>query len=675
VRLANVLAPALVISVLTSATSAEPKVEEQIVAPADTKALYHLSPAGQHIATVTMQGSRSVVIHDGVAGPQFDEIHLAGTTGGFHLGTGSTGPRVLFSPDGARHAYAGRQGNQWVIMLDGKELCRIPAHEGASNLAAMQFSPDSKHLAFVSSSRPDGWDTRVFVDGVPGPSMSRPDVQLLFSPDGSRYAYMAAGEKDQNEHYLVVDGKRAGDRGTNPTFTASNKLLTISNKGDGTVTLLQDGKPLFSAAYIEPKFFVAPAGDLFAVPIKKSASAKTTLWIDGKEIDPGSNLSQVVFSPDGKRFAVICGNSTGSGQSQWAVFDDGKRTQEYVGLGNPRFTPDSKHFTFVGLAKGLPKYFVNIDESEFEGFDEVDSFTHDGTHFGFVGRNADQYVAIVDGQTTGDPRRMIRPRSLTFSPDGARHAYLANDIANPTPVVDGADLAGFQARDFAEIPRDPAGVMVPSAPFLFSPDGKHVLFSGASTTDGSRNQGLILDGQLLRTTAAPNWAAFTADGQHLLWTCPEPPQNGGLLKPRLYVDGVPSISYDRSSLDAMPAARSANPDGTVTFLAASGDSIKRFGVIPAADKTIASAIADQKQADVKSLADAQAAQEKSKADAAQAAVDAKVAQERAAADYAKARADAAAKRAEAAAAKTKARADALAKARADAEAKRAANGR
>src|SRR5690348_8273466 len=123
----------------TVAVFAEVKVEEQIVGPAldlqgsDRLSTYTISPSGVHLATVTHKGSRWVVILDGVAGPKFDEIIPA---------LGYIDPRpyqnmdinlvprsqpVTFSKDGKRFAYVARQGQDWELVADNKELVRLPA--------------------------------------------------------------------------------------------------------------------------------------------------------------------------------------------------------------------------------------------------------------------------------------------------------------------------------------------------------------------------------------------------------------------------------------------------------------------------------------------------------------------------------------------------------------------
>jgi len=62
--------------VVNVAAPSDVKIEEQVVGPVGSSVSYAVSPHGVHLASVTMQGSRSVVVVDGVAGPKFDQLLL-----------------------------------------------------------------------------------------------------------------------------------------------------------------------------------------------------------------------------------------------------------------------------------------------------------------------------------------------------------------------------------------------------------------------------------------------------------------------------------------------------------------------------------------------------------------------------------------------------------------------
>ena len=101
---------------------------------------------GGSAAAVVLRGSRTVVVHDGVDGPRFDAI----------LGESSG---LVFSPDGSRLAYVGRQGAEFVFMADGKELLRVPAARhprlGSNSAESIpQFTDNGRHVYFPLYTEP-----------------------------------------------------------------------------------------------------------------------------------------------------------------------------------------------------------------------------------------------------------------------------------------------------------------------------------------------------------------------------------------------------------------------------------------------------------------------------------------------------------------------------------------
>src|SRR5579872_5725437 len=117
------------------------KIEATLLAPFSEGSSFQVSPHGLHAATLAHSGSRVVIIYDGVPGPKFDALI-----------SGSAVQPVVFSPDGSRYAYCGQSGNEWVVMVDGKELARGPlsvGNIGPSN-CVLGFTSNSKHVFFTS---------------------------------------------------------------------------------------------------------------------------------------------------------------------------------------------------------------------------------------------------------------------------------------------------------------------------------------------------------------------------------------------------------------------------------------------------------------------------------------------------------------------------------------------
>src|ERR1051326_4114959 len=254
--------------------SADPKVEELVVGPviAIQNAKYIVSRHGVHLASVAPKGSRVNVIVDGVAGPRFDDI--VETTAGwidprpYASVDPNSVPRaaaITFSKDGSRYAYVGRLGQEWVLIVDNKEMLRLPvsgtvgASTGIAGTAGatemrLEFTGDNgKHLLFARSVF-EGYE--MWVDGQKWPGFygsggggSDGTIDPLISPDGEHVAYMAQISRDKRS--VIVDGKDVGYPGTNLQFTPDSKhLVALVQLPKGGQAALIDGKSVLTARQI-----------------------------------------------------------------------------------------------------------------------------------------------------------------------------------------------------------------------------------------------------------------------------------------------------------------------------------------------------------------------------------------------------------------------------------------
>jgi hypothetical protein len=119
------------------------KVESTVVAPASVMSgagmsgPVQISARGAHVTAKVQRGSRWVLTHDGMDGPRFDEIL-----------------RARFSPDGERYMYLARAGQEYVVIVDGKELNRTAAAENTQvlldeNQGGFDFSENGRHVFFA----------------------------------------------------------------------------------------------------------------------------------------------------------------------------------------------------------------------------------------------------------------------------------------------------------------------------------------------------------------------------------------------------------------------------------------------------------------------------------------------------------------------------------------------
>jgi Tol biopolymer transport system component len=456
-----------------SAASATVKVEELPLGPDGDIVGCAVSPHGGHVAVLANKGSRFVVLLDNVEGPRIDALLSGVYSGPAGVGTYPNGQiPVLFSNDGSHSAYIGKIGDEYVVMEDGKELCRGPfVSNGMSNMTVqLTFSPGGKHLFFMNF---DGGKYHVVVDGKPGPptGISQP---LIISPDGEHYAYGGFTNSSLGNgvpNWAVVDGQQVNYVG-DMQYTAKNVLLSTL-PFQGNTLLLLNGKPSIKAYGINP-IWISPDGAQIAMMITPTSGQPPIFSVDGKTIplDQGMSVGYLYFSPDGKRWAALCNDRTGSK----CMMIDGKKGEMYqsianqspaadyyqrwtwvngktpasssdVGIAVPGFTADSSQFVYVASQGG--RQFMVVNEDESNGFSSQQTLapilSPVGHRIGVIGvaPNGKQHV-ILDGQEKeygppngagGIPGRI---NYLTFTPDGTRYAM----INGPHLVVDGVALGG-----------------------------------------------------------------------------------------------------------------------------------------------------------------------------------------------------------------------------------------
>ena len=575
--------PFAVAALLATAASAQdpsaPKVDEQIVGPAKQGNAYVLSPKGEHLATVTQKGSRMVVVIDGVEGPKFDEI----------TNIDMVNQPVLFNPDGTRSAYVGRSGDDYVLMVDGKEAMR-PGNaretQGANPVSNLTFTSDGKHLWFLQRvKRKDGGSTQVLVwDGAPEiPGGTTPIV----SSDCEHHAYVAVNPVDSNQQTLMLDGKPAGYAGTDPKFTGDGKHLLVRtyvkvDKGNGqAVEVLADGKPFLKAQ--EATIHPAPVGEGVVSVVHRSGGNGTEcfLVIAGKKIDgsEAAAIDRVTFSPDGKRYAAECRSAAGA---QFVVVD-GKRGQQYQNIANVAFSPDSSRCAYQASLNG--KTFVVVDDDESDGYLTVQSFTFGGggKRTAYLGQSdPNAKVLVIDGKPS--PTKAVNFSEVQFSDDGARCAWLMPSQNALHLVLDGKENADMNVRQFQCLPNGP------QASIVMSRDGKHVaaFAMGVTGTGNDPKQGLWLDGVLVQATQNLTQPTFTPDGKHLFWLTVDP--RGG--QQQVFADGVACAQFPTGGF-LIPSGRTweMGEDGVLTVLAQDGEKMRRLCITPSSSASVETLVA------------------------------------------------------------------------------------
>ncbi|MDP3073458.1 MAG: hypothetical protein Q8N18_24415 [Opitutaceae bacterium] len=667
-----------------AAAHAQPKVEETVVGPVGAGGLYVVSQNDARVAYVGAKGTRTVVSVDGVEGPVLDElfngsaanigqagsvlVHPANAGGKFN-GTPSA---VIFSESGSSYAYIGRQGNEYVVIHNGKEVGRGPRNSLSLQHSPLTLSPKGNFVFWGEMKTEAGrGQYRLVLNGKPDPWAGHQDLKPVFSPDDKRYACNAGTVADYQKQVLIIDGKVASYLGHTPQWTADSKvLLTIA---PGNVVLV-DGKPgPYTGIQLE-KITPSPVGSRFAVIMRKrnvNNEGVGTLYLDGKEVPGTDGAMNISFSPDGKRWALRCRNSEAK---SFFVIIDGKKGTEYQSVADKFFwSPDSTKVIYQITSSG--RQFVVVNTEEFP-VAMVSSNARDpivfpkvGSRYAFSSTDGTnrQHLTIVDGKNILPAGLAPNGDSFDFSDDGSRYAFTVSPVGRSDSaglVIDGKHTNDLFVSGFTG-----TGWITPTRNTLFkwSPHGKY--FARVARRPDNTAAGLYVNEQLAYpTTLQVSHPTFTPDGEHLYWIgaekFPDRPQNYYVV----YADGHPVMKRDADGFLGYREAWSVDAKGVLTFVAADGNQVKRYRISPAADLNIDKMVAATQEKIAKAEAAVIAAKKKAEEEAAAKAAKAKEDADALAAKR-KADAEAAAKaRADAAAAKAKARQDAL-----DARKKKTAN--
>jgi hypothetical protein len=394
---------------------------------------------GKHTAYVGTQNGRSVVVVDGKAGPPFDGIgqqgacltadgepvYVATTDGKWCMVKGDK-PGPLFdgilqgtsipvlSPDRRHWAYVAKRGDQWLVVIDGKE----GAGYGNVVPGTQIFSPDSKHSAYgalkgdkwvvvtdghegapfddvkdlafevggsrVAFAAREGENWRLVVDDKPGKPYARiTDIRL----DGGRVAHaaydgngwMAVIDDQEGPRYEVVDDL---------AFLAGGKHSLYIGREGASDFVVFDGKPGPAMARNSVRLCVWNRdGSIVAY-----AGRKDVRWhvvANNRLSSPYEGIISICLSPDGQRVAYAAQD-----KKNWMVIVDDQSGPMDDRGGNPIFSADSRHVAHWAMIG--TKWFVDIDGHEGPRFDDL--VPNDANFpYAFRADGSLEYLAAKDG--------------------------------------------------------------------------------------------------------------------------------------------------------------------------------------------------------------------------------------------------------------------------------------
>ena len=252
----------------------------------------YFHPGGKQAAYITLSGGKvELVVNDTVQVPGISPHRrtILLMPGG-RIAVGLSGSN-FFSPDGKHFGYIAQVGEKKLCaVLDGKAGKPYDFIEGS----CLIFSDDGKHAAFCAQ---NGKKCFMVVDGVNGKEYDN-ILDFAFSPDGQHYAF--AAQLDQ-EKMIVVDGREGPKHqwvGKDLLFgTMENRLLETDFQVDKDYRF----------------------GELFK--------------------------GKITYSPDGRRLAY----GVNDDNNKWYMVVEESKSSPWDDIGNPAFSPNSRHMAYMAL--------------------------------------------------------------------------------------------------------------------------------------------------------------------------------------------------------------------------------------------------------------------------------------------------------------------------------------
>ncbi len=280
---------------------------------------------------------------------------------------------------------------------------------------SIQISDDKQHIAYISESR-DG-RVRVWVDGIAGESYLGVSTPVI-APVTNRVGYIAA--KNQGM-FAVIDGRKG------PIFKKADSLVFSPDGSrfayramtmDGKVVAVIDNipGPEFYNIKKKPGIIFSDDSAHFAYTAINMAESQVMVK-DHKELTACEEIASPVFSLDSKRFAYAAKSEKG-----WAVICDQKKGEYYEAVFELTFSPDSRHLAYIG--KRNTRFIVVKDNKEIESAKSAGMlfFSPCSNIFGYLMKKNRAWHVVVNGEKGP---AIARPDKVAFSDDCSHFAYSA----------------------------------------------------------------------------------------------------------------------------------------------------------------------------------------------------------------------------------------------------------
>jgi WD40 repeat protein len=341
----------------------------------------------------------------------------------------------MFSPDGMQLAYKARDGEakKDVIFLNGEKVGEYDRLVKTNDRKGLVFSPDGKQLGFIAA---NGKKSFVVVDGKEGKYYDSV-AGFMFSKDSQHIMYNAWND---NKGIIVKDEIEIAESNSLQSAVFSpdfGRIACIYKEGDKKYVVVDGKQGKQYDDITELKF--SPNGKRFVYAACSDSDRTMHAVVDGQEQKNYRWVMNITFSPNSERVAYSAGPK--GEQYEHCIVVDGVEGKQYnlqelrpnFNVSPPVFSPDSKHVGYV-VEMGNESWMV-VDEVEGRHYDKIRKETIDGWNNKW-------------------------DKSFVFSPDG-KIAYWAKKGFAWIVVVDGAE-----SRSYEEYPED--GKIVFESPNLLS---------------------------------------------------------------------------------------------------------------------------------------------------------------------------------------------------------------
>ena len=245
----------------------------------------------------------------------------------------------VFSPDGKHLAYAADLSSRWSnkigLVVDGQ----VRSTE-YSSIANVQFSPDSKRLAYVGCTK----TCEAVIDDKKG-SPFEIVGPVLFSEDSQHFAYGAAGVGWFHAPTTMVSDQQVW-------AVEHGSVVRKADPREGLIGfLVEKALPFADASLVEsvlPRPLISANGKIVAW-IERDRPKWERMVVNGRK---GPDSESVVafpgFSPDGEHFAYLRRFSLQGRDKEVVVLDEREGKPYDAVVAQPRFTGNST-LVFTGI--------------------------------------------------------------------------------------------------------------------------------------------------------------------------------------------------------------------------------------------------------------------------------------------------------------------------------------